>query len=62
MLKECFEGHPGVNPRRAAELVTTTLLGIAHQWSAGLISDREVRARGRDIVDVVFRAADAPSG
>jgi AcrR family transcriptional regulator len=60
LIRDCFAGHPGVDARRAAELVTTALLGVAHQWSARLIDDKEARRRGRDIVDLAFRAADAP--
>jgi AcrR family transcriptional regulator len=63
-LTVCFERvaadedrSAGLPPRRFAELVSSGLIGILHQWAAGLIGDRAARARARDLVDVIFRAA-----
>jgi AcrR family transcriptional regulator len=50
----------GVNLRRSAELISAGLIGIAHQWGAGLIGDDALRRRGRDLVDMAFAAARAP--
>jgi AcrR family transcriptional regulator len=49
----------GVNLRRSAELISAGLIGIAHQWGAGLIDDAALRARGRALVDMAFAAARA---
>jgi AcrR family transcriptional regulator len=47
------------NLRRRADLISAGLIGIVHQWGAGLISDVEARSRGRDLVDFAFAAARA---
>jgi AcrR family transcriptional regulator len=49
-----------VDLRRLGEMISTACSGAAHQWSAGLISDRALRLRCRTAVDVVFAAAAAP--
>lgn len=63
-LLECFRDAAssgaivgGRDLRRRAELVSAGLIGIVHQWGAGLISDREARSRGRDLVNFAFAAA-----
>jgi AcrR family transcriptional regulator len=43
--------------RRLAELISAGMIGLIHQWGAGLMTDRALHARGRDLVDVVFDAA-----
>jgi AcrR family transcriptional regulator len=50
---------PHLNHRRLGELVSSGLIGIMHQWAAGLMSDHGLRTRGRDLVDVAFAAAGA---
>lgn len=55
-LAKCFAGCEGVKPRRAAELVAAGLIGVVHQWAAELITDKQARRRGRDLVDMAFRA------
>jgi AcrR family transcriptional regulator len=59
-LADCLAAaHPssGVKTRRLATLVGAGLNGAVHQWASGLISDRELRARSRDLVDTAFVAA-----
>jgi AcrR family transcriptional regulator len=51
---------PTFDLRRLAELISAGVIGILHQWSAGLMSDRALRTRGRDLVDVAFAAASSP--
>ncbi len=43
--------------RRLGTTITTACGGAAHQWGAGLISDRTLRDRCRTAVDVAFAAA-----
>jgi len=50
---------PGVSPRRYGEVIATGMLGTIQLWTAGLVSDRGLRARSREIVDIVFAAARA---
>jgi AcrR family transcriptional regulator len=50
----------GFVPRRLGEVVAAGLIGCLHQWGAGLISDRIMRRRLRDVVDVAFAAMRAP--
>lgn len=52
---------PGVNIRRHGEVLAAGLLGTIHQWTAGIISDRQFAARARAVVDVVFAAARSDS-
>jgi uncharacterized protein YcfJ len=44
----------GTDPRQHAQLISAGLIGIVHQWGAGLIGDRALHGRGRYLVDVVF--------
>jgi len=44
---------------RLARLTGAGLAGACHQWAAGLITDQQLRARCRDIVDLAFVAARA---
>jgi AcrR family transcriptional regulator len=53
-LTDCFTQVGDPHPRRTAELVGAGLIGILHQWAAGLISDRGARERGRDLVSLAF--------
>jgi len=53
-LTECFAQAGEPHPRRTAELVGAGLIGILHQWAAGLISDDGARERGRDLVSLAF--------
>ena len=48
---------PNLRLRRLAELTAAGLNGIVHQWAAGLLSDRSLRARAKDLVDLAFGAA-----
>jgi AcrR family transcriptional regulator len=48
---------PGVNIRRHGEVLAAGLLGTIHQWTAGIINDRQFATRARAVVDVVFAAA-----
>jgi AcrR family transcriptional regulator len=50
---------PDLKLRRLGELVSSGLIGIMHQWAAGLMSDHGLRTRARDLVDVAFAAAGA---
>lgn len=43
--------------RRLGELISSGLIGLVHQWAAGLVSDRALHRRARDIVDLAFAAA-----
>ena len=47
----------GLDIRRLGQLLTAGIIGIAHQWAAGLISNRALRRRLRDQVSIVFAAA-----
>jgi AcrR family transcriptional regulator len=51
---------PDLDVRRIGELISAGLIGVVHQWAAGLISDRALRNRSRDIVDLAFAAARPP--
>jgi AcrR family transcriptional regulator len=50
---------PDLKLRRLGELVSSGMIGIMHQWAAGLMSDHGLRTRARDLVDVAFAAAGA---
>ncbi|HXB89238.1 TetR/AcrR family transcriptional regulator [Mycobacterium sp.] len=52
-------GAGGLVPRRLGEVVAAGLIGCLHQWGAGLISDRIMRRRLHDVVDVAFVALGA---
>jgi AcrR family transcriptional regulator len=47
----------GTDLRRRAELISAGLIGLVHQWGAGLLRDRALHTRGRDLVDFAFDAA-----
>jgi AcrR family transcriptional regulator len=54
---------PDLNIKRLAELMSAGLIGTVQQWAAGLISDRAMSIRLRDLVDVTFAAArPSPAG
>lgn len=62
-LIECLhqaaeEGHiaAGVDVRRLGAMIFSGLVGIVHQWAAGLIGDRAMRRRAHDLVDIAFAA------
>jgi len=68
IVLECLEAaerdgtvEPGTDLRRLAQLVGAGLNGAVHQWAAGVISDRQLRARGVDLVDLAFVAARGPN-
>jgi len=46
----------GVEVRRLGAMIFSGLVGIVHQWAAGLIGDRAMRRRARDLVDIAFAA------
>jgi hypothetical protein len=50
-----------VDVRRLGQIIFSGFVGIVHQWSAGLLTDRALRTRARDIVDTAF-AAGRPAG
>jgi AcrR family transcriptional regulator len=53
---------PRYDMRRLAELISAGMIGLMHQWAAGLMSNRALRARGSDLVDIAFAAAWPPRG
>lgn len=46
----------GVDVRRLGAMIFSGLVGIVHQWAAGLIGERAMRRRARDLVDIAFAA------
>jgi hypothetical protein len=46
----------GVDVRRLGAMIFSGLVGVVHQWAAGLIGDRAMRRRARDLVDIAFAA------
>jgi AcrR family transcriptional regulator len=46
----------GLDVRRLGAMIFSGLVGIVHQWAAGLIGDRAMRRRARDLVDIAFAA------
>ena len=50
-----------LNTRLLGELMSAGVRGVIHQWTAGLLSDRRFRRRARDMVELVFAAAQAPA-
>lgn len=60
-LVTCFEAAgfaaDGIKVRRLAGLIAAGINGAVHQWAAGLITDRQLRTRSRDLVDLAFVAA-----
>lgn len=42
--------------RKLGAMVFSGLVGIVHQWAAGLLSDRALQRRARDLVDIAFAA------
>jgi hypothetical protein len=51
------EIHPKVNLRRYGDVIAAGLVGAIHQWTAGMLSDRQFSARARAVVDIAFTAA-----
>ncbi len=51
----------GIDVRRLGAMIFSGLVGIVHEWAAGLMSDRMMRKRARDLVDIAF-AAGRPDG
>lgn len=43
--------------RRHGEVLVAGLVGVIHQWGAGVLSDRAFAGRARAVVDVVFDSA-----
>lgn len=52
---------PGIDARRLGAMIFSGLVGIAHQWAAGLVSNRAMRRRAQDLVDIAF-VAGRPEG
>jgi AcrR family transcriptional regulator len=52
-------GFDRVHIGRLSALTAAGLVGACHQWAAGLIGDRQLRMRARDLVDLAFVAARA---
>lgn len=46
----------GLDVRRLGAMIFSGLVGIVHQWAAGLVGDRAMRRRARDLVDIAFAA------
>lgn len=46
----------GVDVRRLGAMIFSGLVGVVHQWAAGLIGERAMRRRARDFVDIAFAA------
>ena len=42
--------------RRLAELLSVSLVGLVHHWTAELIDDKTLRTRAGDLVDLTFAA------
>lgn len=58
-LKEAAEQGriaDGVDVRRLGAMIFSGLVGVVHQWAAGLIDERAMRRRARDLVDIAFAA------
>jgi AcrR family transcriptional regulator len=51
---------PGTDAKRLAAHVGTAINGALHQWAAGVIGDRTLRARCADAIDIAFTAARRP--
>jgi AcrR family transcriptional regulator len=49
--------NPDSDTRRLGALIFSGVVGVVHQWAAGLLSDRAMRTRSRDVVDMAFAAA-----
>jgi AcrR family transcriptional regulator len=47
----------GVSPRRYGEVMAAGLLGTIQLWTAGILSNRALRTRAQELVDIVFAAA-----
>lgn len=61
-LAACFRERYGRRARRIAQLVAAGLVGVMHQWAAGLISDDEARARGDELVALAFQQVPSTEG
>jgi AcrR family transcriptional regulator len=46
-----------VTARPAAEFIASGLVGVLHQWAAGVVTDAGAFRCGRDLVELAFRAA-----
>lgn len=47
---------PGADAHKLGAMIFSGLVGIVHQWAAGLLSDRAMQRRARDLVDIAFDA------
>lgn len=47
---------PDADTRKLGAMIFSGLVGIVHQWAAGLLSDRAMQRRARDLVDIAFAA------
>jgi AcrR family transcriptional regulator len=61
VLHACLQdaGFDRVHIVRLAGLIGAGLNGVCHEWSAGLITDHQLRTLSRDLVDLAFVAARA---
>ncbi|WP_067904877.1 hypothetical protein [Nocardia vaccinii] len=53
--------NDAVGARRSGDLLASAIVGVMHQWSAGLFDLRSMRARLRDLVDAAFAARRLPA-
>lgn len=60
-LIACLRADPlvseGVDVRTHGEVIAAGLIGVIHQWTAGLIGDRTLASRTRSLVRIAFAAA-----
>jgi AcrR family transcriptional regulator len=47
---------PDIDVRRLASLIFSGVVGLVHQWAAGLVDNQELVTRACDLVDVAFTA------
>lgn len=66
-LVDCFEIaadrgelNAAMGSRRSGDLLASAIIGVMHQWAAGLFDTESMRARLRDLVDAAFGARRIP--
>jgi AcrR family transcriptional regulator len=57
---EAGEIEAGLGPQRTGELLSSGVIGVMHQWAAGLYGVDSMRRRLRDLVDIAFAAQRKP--
>ncbi|MCZ4586301.1 MULTISPECIES: TetR/AcrR family transcriptional regulator [Rhodococcus] len=58
-LEQAVDEHQiaaGIDLRRLAATIFSGLVGLVHQWAAGLLDDQDLVSRAGDLVDVAFTA------